>query len=181
MLETYDPKWAEKWDRAKAEYDQLLTIPFLERSGEDCERIDNLSKVMGLAFNAQFKTPDAYIRFHYDMLFKAMLLQYGEVTDCPTLPDDAGYDAADEIVTNMSARIAHLQQAAWLAEIAAKQAKNEAAKADPDAGVVIDQGRRGLLERAMAAIRRWRKSPGMIIISGHEDPEYWSDENPRPW
>ena len=26
MLETYDAKWAEKWDRAKAEYDQIQAI-----------------------------------------------------------------------------------------------------------------------------------------------------------
>jgi hypothetical protein len=181
MLETYDPKWAEKWDRAKAEYDRLLTIPFLERSGEDCERIDNLSKVMGLAFIDQFKTPDAYIRLHYDMVFKAMLLQYGEVMDCPTLPDDAGYDAAHEIVTNMSARIEHLRQAAWLADIAAKQAENQAAKAEPDAGVVIEQNRRGIFERGWEAIKRWRQSPGVIIVSDRDDPEYWTDENPRPW
>ena len=181
MLETYDPKWAEKWDRAKAEYDQLLTTPFLERSGEDCERIDNLSKVMGLAFIAQFKTPNAYIRFNYDMVFKAMLLQYGEVTDCPTLPDDAGYDAALEIVTGMSARIEHLQQAAWLAEIETKQAENEAAAAKPDAGVVVDQNKRGIFERAMAAFKRWRQSRGMTTDSHPDEPDNWTDENPRPW
>jgi hypothetical protein len=181
MLETYDPKWAEKWDRAKAEYDQLQTIPFLERSGEDCERISNLSRVMGLAFNAQFKTPNAYVRFQYNALYKAMFLQYGEVADCPDLPDDAGYDAALAAVTAMAARIEHLQQAAWLAELDAKQAKNEAAAAKPEAGVVIDQNKRGLFERAMAALKRWRQSPGKIIVSHLDDPENWTDENPRPW
>jgi hypothetical protein len=181
MLETYDPKWADKWDRAKAEYDQLEAIPYRERSAEICERINGLSRVMGLALIAQFKTPGAYIRFQYDTLYKAMFLQYGEVTDCPNLPDDAGYDAALAAVTAMAARIEHLQQAAWLAEIEAQQAENEAAKAQRDASVVIDQNKRGIFERGWEAIKRWRQSPGVIILSDHDDPDYWTDENPRPW
>ena len=79
MLETYDPKWAEKNDHAQAEYQRLGAIPLQERTADDLERMKALAAVQGLSFMAQFKTPNAYIRFHYDTLYKNLLRQYGEL------------------------------------------------------------------------------------------------------
>lgn len=110
MLETYDPKWSEKWEVAHAAYAELEAIPPLSRTPEQQKKMTALAHVQTLAFDAQFKTANEMIRFRFDKLYDRQFRSYGEVMACPVLPDDADYDDACEVLRDMASRLEQLQR-----------------------------------------------------------------------
>ncbi len=104
MLETYDPQWQSKWDRA---YQMMRQLEVRERSGlttDEEQRLDKLRRLLPVIFDARHRTANEYIRFQLSLALKE-----ADRLDIrawlPTLPDSAGIDEARAAVAEVIAYI----------------------------------------------------------------------------
>lgn len=105
MLETYDPDWQAKWDRAHATLRALETheVNWHALTGEDrahLDRVDKLRRLLPVIFDAKHRTANEYIRFHLSLTMQDAERE-GLVIEHPWLPDDAGIDAARAAVAEV--------------------------------------------------------------------------------
>lgn len=104
MLETHDPDWQAKWDRAHAMMRALEVRDWSSLTADDRDRLDKLRRLLPVIFDARHRTPDDYIRFHLSLTFRDAARD-GLVLDYPRLPDDAGIDAAGAVVAETVALV----------------------------------------------------------------------------
>lgn len=102
MLETNDPKWAEKWDRAHAMMRELEVRDWWSLSADERDQLDKLRRLLPFAYDAGHRTANDYIRFQLSLTLKEVD-ELGIWAWLPTLPKHAGIDAAraaiSEVVT----------------------------------------------------------------------------------
>lgn len=101
MLETHDPKWAEKWDQAHTMVRELEGRQrWFGLAARDRDRLDKLRRLLPVAYNASHRTANEYIRFQLSLTLKEAD-QLGIWAWLPTLPDRAGIDAARAAVAEV--------------------------------------------------------------------------------
>lgn len=93
MLETHDPKWAEKWDRAHAMMRELEVRDWISLSADERDQLDKLRRLLPVAYDAGHRTANDYIRFQLSLTLKEAD-QLSIWAWLPSLPDYAGVDAA---------------------------------------------------------------------------------------
>ena len=121
MLETYDPKWQEKWDRANARLKALNDKPFGEKTSADWAEQNNLASLLCRISEAGARTANDLIDL-YAPYFLLPAKRHGLIIEVPRLPDDTGYDEASAVLREFQRRVeAAVLEAATKAE----------AKADP--------------------------------------------------
>jgi len=91
VLETYDPDWEAKWDRAHAMMRELEVKDWSSLTAEDHDRLDKLRRLLPVVFDASHRTANDYIRFHLSLTLKEAD-QLGIWAWLPVLPDDADID-----------------------------------------------------------------------------------------
>lgn len=101
MLETYDPKWPEKWERAQAIMREL-EIRESSLTADERDQLNKLRLLLPVVYDAGHRTANDYIRFQLSLTLKEAD-QLGIWAWLPSLPDHAGIDAAraaiSEVVT----------------------------------------------------------------------------------
>jgi hypothetical protein len=103
MLETYDPDWEAKWDRAHA---MMRELELRESSLKPDERIklDKLRRALPVIYDASHRTGNEYIRFHLSLTLKEAD-QLGIWAWLPTLPDDADIDMTRSAIAEVATYI----------------------------------------------------------------------------
>lgn len=109
MLETHDPDWQAKWDRAHAMMRELEVRDWSSLTTDDRDRLDKLRRLLPVIFDAKHRTPNEYIRFHLSLTLRDAARD-GLVIDYPRLSDDAGIDAARAAVAETVALVEHDKQ-----------------------------------------------------------------------
>lgn len=104
MLETHDPDWQAKWDRAHAMMRELEVRDWSSLTPDDRDRLSKLRRLLPVIFDAKHRTPNDYIQFHLSLTLRDAARD-GLVIDCPRLPDDAGIDAAHAAVAETVALV----------------------------------------------------------------------------
>lgn len=99
MLETYDPDWMAKSDRAHAMM-RALEVREHELSQDERHQLFKLRKLLPVIFDAKHRTADQYVRFHLALPY-AEANRLGIKVDIPQLPPDAGIDDAREAVRHV--------------------------------------------------------------------------------
>ena len=98
VLETYDPQWQTKWDRAHKMMHELEAREWSSLAVDDRDRLDGLRRLLPVIFDARHRTANHYIRFHLSLTLK-------EADDLniwawlPVLPDDADIDTTRAVVS----------------------------------------------------------------------------------
>lgn len=100
MLETHDPDWQAKWDRAHVMMRELEVRDWSSLTPNDRDRLDKLRRLLPVIFDAKHRTPNDYIRFHLSLTV-AQAARDGLVIDYPRLPDNAGIDATRAAVAEV--------------------------------------------------------------------------------
>ena len=101
MLETHDPDWQAKWDRAHAMMRELEVRDWSSLTPDDRDRLDKLRRLLPVIFDAKHRTPNDYIRFHLSLTVPQAARE-GLVIDYPRLPDDAGIDVTRAAVAEVA-------------------------------------------------------------------------------
>ncbi|MGK6325434.1 hypothetical protein ACMGDM_20385 [Sphingomonas sp. DT-51] len=91
MLESYDPKAAEKYETWAQEYRAIIAKPF--PLPHETARANALGCAMREAVGAEYADPNRYVRWQLSLTLKEAD-QLGIWAWLPTLPDHAGIDAA---------------------------------------------------------------------------------------
>lgn len=104
MLETHDPKWAEKWDRAHGMMRELEARDWSSLTPDERDQLDKLRRLLPVAYDASHRTANDYIRFQLSLTLKEAD-QLGIWAWLPTLPDHAGIDAARTAISEVVAYI----------------------------------------------------------------------------
>ena len=98
MLETHDPDWEAKWDRAYAIVQKLEArrIDYGNLTDDGRAHLVQLNRVrllLPVIFDAKHRTPNEYIAFQLSITMQ-QAEEMGLDLDYPWLPDDAGIDAS---------------------------------------------------------------------------------------
>jgi hypothetical protein len=104
VLETYDPDWEAKWDRAHAMMRELEVKDWSSLTAEDHDRLDKLRRLLPVVFDASHRTANAYIRFHLSLTLKEAD-QLGIWAWLPVLPDDADIDRTRAAIAEVASYI----------------------------------------------------------------------------
>lgn len=109
VLETYDPDWEAKWDRAHAMMRELEVKDWSSLTAEDRDRLDKLRRLLPVVFDASHRTAKEYIRFHLSLTLKEAD-QLGIWAWMPVLADDADIDMARTAISEVSRYIETVKQ-----------------------------------------------------------------------
>ena len=101
MLETYDPDWQTKWERAHAMMRELEVRDWFALSADDRDRLDKLRRLLPVAFDASHRTANEYIDLHLSLTLKEAD-QLGIWAWLPRLPDSADIDATRAAVREVN-------------------------------------------------------------------------------
>lgn len=101
VLETYDPDWEAKWDRAYAMMRELEVKDWSSLTAEDHDRLDKLRRSLPVIFDASHRTANDYIRFHLSLTLKEAD-QLGIWAWLPVLPDDADIDRTRAAIADVT-------------------------------------------------------------------------------
>jgi len=101
VLETYDPDWEAKWDRAYAMMRELEVRDWSSLTAEERDQLDKLRRSLPVIFDASHRTPNDYIRFHLSLTLKEAD-QLGIWGWMPVVPGDADIDMARAAVSEVS-------------------------------------------------------------------------------
>lgn len=104
MLETHDPDWQTKWDRAHAMMRELEVRDWSSLTADDRDRLDKLRRLLPVAFDASHRTANEYIDLHLSLTLKEAD-QFGIWAWLPRLPDDADIDATRAAVAEVNAYV----------------------------------------------------------------------------
>lgn len=104
MLETHDPDWRAKWDRAHAMMRELEVRDWSSLTADDRDRLDKLRRLLPVAYDAGHRTANEYIRFQLSLTLKETD-ELGIWAWLPNLPDHADIDAARAGVAEVVAYI----------------------------------------------------------------------------
>jgi hypothetical protein len=101
VLETYDPDWEAKWDRAYAMMRELEATDWFGLTPEDHDRLDKLRRLLPVVYDASHRTPNDYIRFHLSLTLQEAD-QLGIWAWLPVLPDSADIDRTRAAVAEVA-------------------------------------------------------------------------------
>lgn len=104
MLETHDPDWQTKWDRAHTMMRELEVRDWSSLTADDRDRLDKLRRLLPVAFDASHRTANEYIDLHLSLTLKEAD-QLGIWAWLPRLPDDADIDATRAAVREVNAYV----------------------------------------------------------------------------
>lgn len=104
VLETYDPDWEAKWDRAYAMMRELEVRDWSSLTAEEREQLDKLRRSLPVIFDASHRTANEYIRFHLSLTLKEAD-QLGIWAWMPVLPDDADIDMTRAAIADVASYI----------------------------------------------------------------------------
>ena len=116
VLETYDPDWEVKWDRAHAMMRELEVREWSSLTAEDRDQLDKLRRLLPVVFDASHRTANEYIRFHLSLTLKEAD-QLGIWAWMPTLPDDADIDMTRAAIADVANYINTVKDRRKAAEI----------------------------------------------------------------
>lgn len=97
MLESYDPQWKPKWERANARLKALNDKPAAERSSADIVEQRNLANLLGRISEASCRTANDLIDL-YAPYFLLPATRLGLSFEIPRLPDNTDYDTAHAVL-----------------------------------------------------------------------------------
>lgn len=109
MLETHDPRWAEKWDRAHAMMRALEAREALELTVEERDQLDKLRRLLPVVWDARHRTANDYIRFHLSLTLKEAD-ELGIWAWLPQLSDSADIDEAKAAVAEVVTYVDRVKQ-----------------------------------------------------------------------
>lgn len=112
-LETYDPKWQEKFDRIMPRVNELNAKPWL--TNEEVREQRNLAALLCTICDAGLKTPHDYMKRHLSITIKEAD-ELGIVCPWPDLSPDAGIDTVRAAVAEVVAYVDRVKRDRELSE-----------------------------------------------------------------
>ena len=107
LLETYDPKWEEKFDRIMPRVDALNHKSWL--TNEELAEQKSLAALLCTICDAGLKTPEEYMRRHLSFTIREAD-ELGISVWWPDVPPDAGIDAVRAAVAEVVGHVERVKR-----------------------------------------------------------------------
>lgn len=107
LLETYDPKWEEKFERVQAQFDRLTAKGRLTNA--EAAEYRSLAALLCTICDAGLKTPQEYMQRHLSFTVKEAD-ELGIVFRWPDVPPDAGIDTVRAAVAQANAYVENVKR-----------------------------------------------------------------------